>query len=103
MSAITVRVPDFNRRRWPKNDGMSVNQFFVTAVAEKLSALETEEYLKREAAKGTAARGLAILAKVPATVPEAGVELPGGCAFWSKKGVRSTSKGVKRCRSPRCP
>ena len=42
MSAITVRVPDSiygHLKKVAENDGMSVNQFFVTAVAGKLAAL----------------------------------------------------------------
>lgn len=79
MSAITVRVPDSiygHLKKVAENDGMSVNQFFVTAVAEKLSALETEEYLKNQAAKGSVARGLKILSKVPKHAPAPGDELP---------------------------
>ncbi len=34
-------------------DGASLNQFINVAVAEKLSALETEEFFRKRAAKGT--------------------------------------------------
>jgi len=92
MSAITVRVPDSiygHLKRVAQNDGMSVNQFFVTAVAEKLSALETEEYLKKEGAKGSAAQGLKILSKVPKRTPEAGDELP---AKYIKRAARKSGR-----------
>jgi len=45
-----------------KGDGVSINQFFVTAAAEKLAALDTEIFLRNEAAKGSASRGLKTLA-----------------------------------------
>jgi predicted transcriptional regulator len=47
MSAIRLRLPDslHNRvRDLSKKDHVSINQFVATAVAEKISALETQEY-----------------------------------------------------------
>lgn len=35
-----------------KTEGVSMHQFLVTAAAEKMSALLTQSYLEREAAKG---------------------------------------------------
>lgn len=92
MSAITVRVPDSiygHLKKVAQNDGMSVNQFFVTAVAEKLSALETEEYLKNEGAKGSAAQGFKILAKAPKRAPDPGDELP---ASYVKPAARKVNR-----------
>ena len=48
MSAISLRLPDslHNRIRiLSMNDHTSINQFVATAVAEKISALDTEVYL----------------------------------------------------------
>jgi hypothetical protein len=51
-------------------DGVSINQFIATAVAEKLSALMTEEYLRERARRGAHARYEAALAQVPDDEPE---------------------------------
>ena len=42
----------------------SINQFISTAVAEKLSAMLTEEYLSERAKRGSRKRFRAVLAKV---------------------------------------
>jgi hypothetical protein len=52
-----------------EREGISLNQFITTAVAEKLSALMTVEYLRERAARGDRARFDAVLAKVPAVPP----------------------------------
>jgi uncharacterized protein (DUF1778 family) len=51
-------------------EGTSLNQFINVAVAEKLSALETEEFFRKRAAKGDAEAFLRFL-------DEAGNEAPG--------------------------
>ena len=51
-------------------DGISIDQFISTAIAEKLSALMTEDYLKERAKRGSRAKYEAILAKVPDVEPE---------------------------------
>ncbi|MGB0387702.1 MAG: YlcI/YnfO family protein [Ardenticatenaceae bacterium] len=48
-----------------KWDEISMNQFITTAVAEKLSALMTEEYFQERAKLGDRNRYLAALAQVP--------------------------------------
>jgi len=56
MSAISLRLPDLlhNRARvLSKRDHVSINQFVATAVAEKISALETEDYLAKRAARAS--------------------------------------------------
>jgi hypothetical protein len=42
-------------------EGTTLNQFINVAVAEKIAALKTVEYLRARAAKGSAAEALAIL------------------------------------------
>ncbi|MDR1190026.1 MAG: type II toxin-antitoxin system HicB family antitoxin [Bifidobacteriaceae bacterium] len=37
-------------------EGVSMNQFFVTAIAEKASAIKTEAYLRERAARGDLGR-----------------------------------------------
>ena len=49
MSNYALRVPDslFEvARKLAEADQTSMNQFFVTAIAEKISALETERFFK---------------------------------------------------------
>lgn len=47
-----------------ERDGVAVNQFITTAVAEKLSALMTAEYLEQRAARGDRGRFDRVLARV---------------------------------------
>ena len=48
-------------QRLAEEDGVSLSEFINTAVAEKLSALETETYFRARAAKGSRAAFLAVL------------------------------------------
>jgi predicted transcriptional regulator len=74
MSAISIRLPDSLHkkvREVARRDNVSINQMITLAVAEKLSALETKEYLEARAKRGTKAKFLKALSKVPDRVPEA--------------------------------
>ena len=54
-STLTLRLPKSLHgkiREQAKSDEISINQFLVTAAAEKLSALQTQDYLESEATKG---------------------------------------------------
>jgi hypothetical protein len=57
-----------------QQEGISINQFISTAVAEKMAALMTD-YLEERARRGTREKFLAVLAKVPDAAPEPGDEL----------------------------
>ena len=73
MSAISLRLPDSlhkHVRELAKQDGVSVNQFIATALAEKMSALMTNEYLEKRAARGNRRKFERALAKVADTEPE---------------------------------
>jgi len=48
-----------------------MNQFIASAVAEKVSALATEQYLNERAARGSSEKFRAALAQVPPAEPEA--------------------------------
>ena len=75
MSALSLRLPQSLHERvraLAQREGISINQFIATALAEKLSALLTEEYLEHRARRGTRAKFVAAMAKVPAAEP--GVE-----------------------------
>ena len=73
MSAISVRLPDSIHkmaRDIACEDHVSLNQFIASAVAEKISALSTETYLAERAARGSADKFQAAMAKVPPAEPE---------------------------------
>lgn len=78
MSALSVRLPDSLHRQLKqlaKKEGVSVNQLISTAVAEKLSALMTEDYLRERAVRGDRGQFEAALALVPDVEPQPGDEL----------------------------
>jgi len=73
MSTMSLRLPDSLHeaaRQLAQKDHVSVNQFVATAVAEKISALMTEDYLKERAKQGSRKKFENILAKVPDVEPE---------------------------------
>ena len=56
MRAITFQLPDSLHGRveeMSRRDGVPVDQFISTAVAEKLSALYTVDYLRRRGAQSS--------------------------------------------------
>ena len=73
MSTISLRLPDSLHervRQLAKEDNISINQFIATALAEKMSALLTEEYLSERAKKGSRKKFKAALSKVKDVTPE---------------------------------
>ena len=68
MGTLSVRLADSIHARvraLAKREGVSINQLIATAVAEKLSALDTEEYLEGRAKRGSRARFRKALRAVP--------------------------------------
>jgi hypothetical protein len=53
-----------------KREGISINQFIALAVAEKISALMTVEYLEERARRGSREKFDPLLEKVPEVKPE---------------------------------
>jgi hypothetical protein len=56
MSTLSLRLPESLHRQvreLASREGISINQFVATAVAEKMSALLTEEYLEGRAKRGS--------------------------------------------------
>jgi len=73
MSALSIRLPDSLHkmaRDIARHDQVSMNQFIASAVAEKVSALATEQYLNERAARASAEKFKAALAQVPDVEPE---------------------------------
>jgi hypothetical protein len=74
--------------RLAKEDGVSLNQWIATAVAQKIGAVETAAEFFTRRAKGRDGSGLGrILAKVPNRPPEPGDELPEG---WTPDRLRNS-------------
>ena len=79
MSIVQVQIPDSLHKSLSElasRDGISIDQFISTAIAEKLSALMTESYLSERAKRGSRAKYEAILAKVPDVEPETYDKIP---------------------------
>lgn len=77
MSTLSLRLPDSLHKRVRKlaeQEGISINQFISTAVAEKMAALMTVDYLEERAKRGSREKFLSVLAKVPDIAPEPGDE-----------------------------
>jgi hypothetical protein len=75
MSALSLRLPNSlheRARELARREGVSINQLVSAALAEKMSALLTEEYLEARARRGSRDRFVAALAQVPAVEPAAG-------------------------------
>jgi hypothetical protein len=61
-----------------REDGTTLNQFIVSAVAEKLSALKTADYFTGRAARGDVDAALRILSRPGGEPPRPGDELSQG-------------------------
>ena len=73
MSAISLRMPNSihdRARLLSKRDNVSINQFVATAVAEKISAMETADYLAQRAKRASREKFAAALAQVPDREPD---------------------------------
>ena len=78
MSTMSLRLPESLHqkvRELADREGVSINQLVTTALAEKISALLTEEYLEARAARGSRDKFVEILDKVPDVDPDPGDEL----------------------------
>lgn len=79
MTALSLRLPQSLHQKVSEladREGISINQLISSAVAEKMSALMTEDYLKTRAARGSRRKFAAVLAKVADVPPDAIDELP---------------------------
>lgn len=73
MSTLTLRLPKSLHEKikeLAQDEGISINQFLVTAAAEKMSALLTEDYLEQESAKASRADFERVMQAVPDAEPE---------------------------------
>jgi hypothetical protein len=73
MSSLSVRLPDSPHRflkEMAEREGVSMNQFIALAVAEKVSALRTQDYLAARSARGSREAFEAAMTRVPDVEPE---------------------------------
>ena len=79
MGALNLRLPESPHRKLSEvaeREGISINQLINSAVAEKMSALMTEEYLAARAKSGSRRKFDSVLAKVPDVEPDATDQIP---------------------------
>ena len=79
MNALTVQFPDSLHRSikaLAEQEGWSVDQFLASAAAEKMAAMKTLDYLRREAAEGRREDFERFLAAVPHREPDETDRLP---------------------------
>ena len=92
MSALSLRLPESIHRtvgELARQEGVSINQFVATAVAEKLAALMAADYLQERAKRGDRKAFQRALARVPAADP-------GPLDRVDTKPSRRTRTGVRR-------
>jgi hypothetical protein len=72
MSSLNVNLPESLRRRaavLAAEDGVSLDQFVATALAEKVAVLDADTYIRQRAARGSREKFERVLAKVPDVEP----------------------------------
>lgn len=72
MSALSLRLPNSLHNRVKAlslKDRISINQFVSSAVAEKISALDTEVYIQQRAQRASRSKFLQAMARVPNAKP----------------------------------
>ncbi|HKR67039.1 MAG TPA: toxin-antitoxin system HicB family antitoxin, partial [Thermoanaerobaculia bacterium] len=79
MGALSLRLPESLHQKLgelAEREGVSINQLITSAVAEKMSALMTEEYLAARAKRASRRKFDAVLTKVPDVEPDESDLLP---------------------------
>ncbi|MCX7898335.1 MAG: hypothetical protein N2441_10750 [Rhodocyclaceae bacterium] len=79
MAQYALRLPDSllaYAKKLAEEEHVSMNQLFLTAIAEKISALKTEAYFRERQQKASEAAFDAWLAAVPDAPPMPGDEHP---------------------------
>lgn len=72
-NVVSLRIPRTLHeqvRELAKDEGISLNQFVMLALAEKVATLQAFDYLEQRAARGSREQLLALLAKAPDAEPE---------------------------------
>ncbi|MBR1640257.1 MAG: toxin-antitoxin system HicB family antitoxin [Treponema sp.] len=72
MGSLSLRMPDSYHtavKEIASQDNISINQFIVSAVAEKIASFETQKYLEQRADKASVGKFKYVLSKVPGVEP----------------------------------
>ena len=72
MSVLSLRLPNSLHNRVKAlsiKDRVSINQFVSSAVAEKISALDTEAYIQQRAQRASRSKFLQAMARIPNVKP----------------------------------
>ena len=78
MSALNLRLPNSVHRHIrdiSSHEGVSINQFILAAVSEKISAIMTEDYIEARAKRAKRGSFKLVLDRVPKRTPLPGDEL----------------------------
>lgn len=68
MSTLSLRLPNSLHdriRQLAEAEGVSINQFIATAAAEKMAALETDEYLSARGKSASRKKFRKALSRIP--------------------------------------
>ncbi len=82
MSTLSLRLPNSLHcevRELATSEGVSINQLISTAVAEKVAALKTVDYLEERGKRGCRKKFESVLAKVADIDPAHEDRLNPGC------------------------
>lgn len=80
MSNYPLRLPETlmdDARGMAKAQGVSVNQFLATVIAERVGELKALSHVRARIARGDPAKARAVLALVPDQAPMEGDEISG--------------------------
>ncbi len=72
-NVVSLRIPRTLHEQvkaLAKDEGISLNQYVMLTLAEKVATVQTIDYLEQRAARGSREQLLAILAKAPDVEPE---------------------------------
>ena len=68
---FALRIPDYYKRDIESLKGeVSINQFIINAVAEKIASLKTLDYLQERAKEGSREHALELLRNAPEREPD---------------------------------
>jgi len=73
MSTLKVNIPESLRLRaesLARDDGIPLDQFIATALAEKVAVLDADSYIRERAGRGSREKFDRVLSKVPDVEPE---------------------------------
>ena len=73
MSALSLRLPESLHKAakvLAKKEHISINQLIMLALAEKIAALDTVDYLNERSKKGSRTKYLNVLKKAPNIKPD---------------------------------